>query len=237
MPASAPWKAPAESKPTSMELNALDARARLQGSGSDSGATAWFALATKPRHEKAISSILANKGHESFLPLYRKQHSYRNQTREFHVPLFPGYVFCRFDLHKRLPVLLTPGVLRIVGCGPTPAPVAEEEIAALRAAADHGLPMQPHPFAPAGGKVKVTEGPLSGVEGVVIRSRDPMRIVLSVSLLQRSVLVEVDSNWLSAESADGAGAGRQPSGWAGPPLQGWPARAGAPLWSRQSGFL
>jgi transcription antitermination factor NusG len=137
--------------------------------------------------------MLENKGHKTFLPLYMKQHRYVRRVREFQLPLFPGYVFCRFDVQNRMPVLVTPGVIQILGSGRTPIPVEESEISALQRAVDSRLSIQPHPFLQTRDKVRITEGPLAGIEGVVMRTEHPLRIVLSVTLLKRSVLVEVDA--------------------------------------------
>jgi transcription antitermination factor NusG len=161
----------------------------------------WFVIGVKPRHEKSVSSILQYKGYETFLPLYKKQHRYLKRERAFSVPLFPGYVFCRLDLHSRyLSMLMTPGVIQILGFGRTPAPVLEGEITSLQVALNNELRIEPHPFVEAGEKVRVTQGPLMGMEGIVIRARNPLRIVISVSLLMRSVQVEVNSSMLAHRS-------------------------------------
>jgi len=115
------------------------------------------------------------------------------------LPLFPGYVFSRFDLFKRLPVIITPGVSRILGVGPYPTPVDPVEIASLRTTLDKAVSAEALPFLQAGNKVRIREGPLRGVEGIIVLVRGKPRIVLSATLLQRSVLVEVDSKWLAPQ--------------------------------------
>ena len=92
----------------------------------------WFALSVNVRHEKVISELLRNKGFETFLPLYKRRHQYARRSREFELPLFPGYLFCRTNLTRRLPIMTTPGVLGIVGAGRTPHDV--ERSRSLRAA-------------------------------------------------------------------------------------------------------
>jgi transcription antitermination factor NusG len=161
----------------------------------------WFAIAVKPRHEKRVAYVLDTKGYETFVPLYKHRHRRAWGVRDFDLPLFPGYVFSRFDLLKRLPVVVTPGVNRILGVGATPTPVDPREITSLRTALDKALSAKTLPFFHTGNKVRICEGPLQGVDGVVVLARGTLRIVLSVTLLQRSVLVEVDSNWLVPESA------------------------------------
>jgi len=154
----------------------------------------WFALGVTARHEKIVTRLLCNKGYETFLPLHTKRHQYSGRVREFELPLFPGYLFCRFDPVVRLPILTTPGVLQVVGAGRTPIPVDETEIISLRRAAEARVEMSPLPNLQAGQKGRITSGPLAGLEGVIKTAKQPVRLVLSVTLLQRSVLLEIDAD-------------------------------------------
>jgi transcription antitermination factor NusG len=153
----------------------------------------WFALSVNVRHEKMVSELLRNKGFETFLPLYTRRHQYVRRFREFELPLFPGYLFCRANLATRLPIMTTPGVMRIVGAGRTPVPVDNIEIWALQKAAAAGISMSPHPFWQSGQLARVVIGPLAGIEGVVVKAKHSLRLVLCISLLQRAVLLEIDS--------------------------------------------
>ena len=112
------------------------------------------------------------------------------------MPLFPGYVFCRFDPQRILPILMTPGVLGVVGFGKVPAPIEEGEIDAIRAVIEAGLPAQPWPFTREGDEVSIIDGPLRGVHGIVNRLKNNQQLILSVAMLQRSVSVEVDPSWV-----------------------------------------
>ena len=159
----------------------------------------WFAIAVKPRHEKTVAHVLDTKGYETFLPLYKHRHQHAARLRDFELPLFPGYVFSRFDLFKRLPVIITPGVSRILGVGAYPTPVDPIEIASLRTTLAKAVSAEALPFLQTGNKVRIREGPLRGVEGIIVLVRGKPRIVLSATLLQRSVLVEVDSKWLAPQ--------------------------------------
>jgi transcription antitermination factor NusG len=154
----------------------------------------WFALSVNVRHEKVVAQILGNKGYETFLPLYTKRHEYERRTRDFELPLFPGYLFCRLDIRTRLPILTTPGVRKMVGAGNIPVPLEGSEIAAIHRAVEAGIPMHPHPYWRVGETGRIIAGPLAGVEGIVLKTKQETRLILSVSLLQRSVLLEVDSN-------------------------------------------
>jgi transcriptional antiterminator NusG len=157
-----------------------------------SASESWFALYVKPRHEKNVSTILRGKGLEEFVPLYSR----RTPSRISDLPLFPGYVFCRFNADHRLPVLTVPGVFYVVGFAGAAVPVGIEEIAALQRVVRSGLPREPWPELPAGKKVLVSAGPLEGVKGIVVSYKNSSRLLISVDLLQRAVCVEVDRSWL-----------------------------------------
>jgi transcription antitermination factor NusG len=158
----------------------------------DNAAAPWFALYVKPRHEKNVACILRGKGYDEFVPLYHR----RTPSRTTELPLFPSYVFCRFDENKRLPVLSVPGVFSVIEFGGRLAPVAENEIAALKRVIASGIARQPWPDLPAGAKVRVAAGPLQGIEGVVVTHKNETRLIVSVDLLNRSVAVELDRHWL-----------------------------------------
>jgi transcription antitermination factor NusG len=156
----------------------------------------WYALQVRARYEKIIAATLLMKGYESFLPLYRKKSRWSDRIKELELPLFPGYLFCRFDVNRRLPIMITPGVIRIVGMGKSLQPVDEREMSAILAVVASGLGAEPHPYLHIGQRVRIEHGSLSGVEGILAGSRGPARLVVSVTLLQRSVSVEVDESWL-----------------------------------------
>ena len=162
------------------------------GAAEGAGEQAWFALRVKPRHEKVVVQTLEAKGYQSLLPLYRRSEPESRRRREAELPLFPGYVFCHFNVLRRLPVVMTPSVLHIVGAGRTPAPVDAGEIAALEKTLAARVPVRPHPFLAAGQRVRITTGALAGVEGILVEIKKSLRLVISVKLLQRSVLVEID---------------------------------------------
>jgi transcription antitermination factor NusG len=166
---------------------------------SETGTSQWFALSVKPRFDKAVARTLESKGFETLLPLYKKRHRYAARCKVSELPLFPGYVFCRFNVLTRLPILTTPGVTQILGTGNTPIPLSENEIVSLQTAIKSDLPLQPFPFLQVGQRVRIEEGVLAGVVGIVIRCKQSLRLVLSITLLQRSVLLEIDQHQISVE--------------------------------------
>ena len=156
----------------------------------------WYAVQVRPRHEKLVASALLSKGFEGFLPLYRCKHRWSDRIKEVELPLFSGYLFCRLDINRRLPILVTPGVIRFVGIGKTPMPIDENEMSAVIAIVSAGLRAEPHPYIRVGQRVRIDRGTLSGVEGIVQLAKKPARLIVSVSLLQRSVAVEIDEAWV-----------------------------------------
>ena len=169
---------------------------------AERNALPWFAVRVKSNYEKAVATALRGKGVEEFLPIYCVKRRWSDRTKIVELPLFAGYLFCRLDLTKRMPLLTTPGFLYLVGCGRCPEPVANQEVEAIRAVVDSGLPALPWATVMVGQKVRLERGPLRGVEGVVAKIAGQQRIYVAVSLLQRSVSLEVDSEWI--RSANGA---------------------------------
>jgi transcription antitermination factor NusG len=157
----------------------------------------WFALLVRASREKTASLLLENAGYECFLPTSKYSRCWSDRIKEVEVPLFPGYLFCRMNPHNRLPVLMTPGVIQIVGVGKSPIPVEEEEIAAIQRAGKSGLSTMPWPYLQVGHVVRIEEGPLQGLTGIVLKIKSGLKFVLSVNLLQRSVAVEIDGSWIS----------------------------------------
>ena len=151
----------------------------------------WFALTVKHQHERRAAGALSAGGVDTFLPLYQARRRWSDRVKELDLPLFPGYLFGRFQDGDRQRVLRTPGVTRIVGFGGIPAPVVEGELEAIRAALASKLPIGPWPYPKPGDRVRIEAGPLRGVEGTLVREKDACRLVLSVDLLQRAVAVEI----------------------------------------------
>ncbi len=137
-----------------------------------------------------------NKGYEEFLPVHQERRRWSDRFKSIELPLFPGYIFCRLNPEHRLPLLTIPAVLQFVGIGKIPVPIEDSEIAAIQAIVKSGLLAAPCPFLAVGQRVRVEEGPLAGVEGLLTEIRNQHRIVVSVSMLKRSVAVEIDRQWV-----------------------------------------
>ena len=156
----------------------------------------WYVLRVKHRHEKGVAQSLHAKGYEGFLPLYQARKRVFASRTDTHLPLLPGYVFCRLNIANRLPVLIIPGVFHIVQAGKLFPGVEESEIQALQNIVSSGLYALPWPFLRAGQKVFLEEGPLRGLSGILTVVNEKPKVVVSVTLLQRSVAVEIDRRWI-----------------------------------------
>jgi len=154
----------------------------------------WYALRVKPRFERLVTLQLDQKGYETLLPTYVSTRRWSDRIKKVSLPMFPGYVFCRFDLHARLPILVTPGVTAILGAGRHPASIDESEIAALQHVVHSGAKAQPCPYVNVGEMVRVKSGPLKGLIGIVVRLKGADRLIISVRLLMRSIAVEVEAS-------------------------------------------
>ncbi len=159
---------------------------------SVSSAAPWHAIRTRSNHEKLAASCLQSKGFHQYLPVYRDRRRWSDRVVESEQPLFPGYVFCRFDARKRVPVISTPGVVSIVGFGSEPAPIPDEEIEAVRLIMHSGHAAKACPFLKEGQRVRIKYGALEGLEGILVNKKSEWRMIVSISMLQRSVSVEID---------------------------------------------
>ncbi|TAM83879.1 MAG: UpxY family transcription antiterminator [Acidobacteria bacterium] len=154
----------------------------------------WYAVHTRHQHEKLVARTLANKGFEVFLPLYSEVRQWRDRTKMVELPLFSCYVFLRGDLDRRLAILTTPGVHGMVATAGKLAGIPEEEIQAVRSVIESRVNVEPHPFLNCGDLVRVKYGALGGLEGFLVRKKGQARLIISVTLLERSVAAEVDAS-------------------------------------------
>ena len=152
----------------------------------------WFAIRVKSRHEKKITWALRLRDFNAFSPLYSARHRWADRQKIVQLPLFPCYVFCQFGASQELFVLQTPGVIDVVRFGYSPAPINDNEIVALQRLTESGCNAEPCESLVIGQPVVIIAGPLVGLKGVVIQHKSKLSLVLSVTLLGRSVLVEVD---------------------------------------------
>lgn len=157
----------------------------------------WYAVRVRPRAEKVVAAALRGKEYEEFLPLYRNHRRWSDRVKAIDYPLFPGYVFCRANLSGRPPLVTTPSVIGILSFGGRAALISEQEIEAIKVVLRSGLGSEPWPYLREGDRVRIMNGPLFGIEGLLVRSKSDWRVVLSVDVLCRSIAVEVDRQWVA----------------------------------------
>ena len=158
----------------------------------------WYGVRVRPKGEAQASSELSARGFEAFLPTQHVRRRWSDRVKTLEVPVFPGYLFCRFQPDERVKVLDTPAVIQILGIGKTPIPVSDTEIEALQAMVTSRLMLTPWPYLSSGQRVRIGHGPLAGIDGIVTKADDGNpRVVVSVTLLQRSIATEIERDWIS----------------------------------------
>ena len=155
----------------------------------------WYAIYTRPRHEKQVYEDLKNRNIEAFLPIYKVRRRWSDRYKIIEEPLFKNYLFVNVEYERRYHDTLRPyGAVAFVTFDGKPAQVPEPEIEAIRRLVTSELPYNPHPYLKIGRRVRVRSGPLEDCEGILIRKKGLTRLVLSIHLLQQSVSAEVDAD-------------------------------------------
>lgn len=153
----------------------------------------WYAFRVRPRHEKLVSMSLRGKGYEEFLPLTKSRRKWADRSPIIEMPLFPGYIFCDTERSEIANIRCTRGILDVIRAGSTPLPANRTEIEGLRKATEAELELESLPYIDpsTANRLRIISGPLSGLDGMLVQVRGKERLILSVDLLCRSVLVEV----------------------------------------------
>jgi len=156
----------------------------------------WYVLYVRSRHEKSVKAQLDARQEVTLLPLYSARHKWADRLKTVSLPLFPGYVFCRFDVDHRSTILATSGVIDVVRMGADPVPLPDSEIEAIQRVVTSPLLTEPYAGLVQGQKVIMSGGPLTGIAGKLIEIKKNLRLVVSVELLNRSILVEIERDWV-----------------------------------------
>ena len=154
----------------------------------------WYAAYTSSRHEKTVAEHLRQREVECFLPLYETVRRWNNGRHRVQLPLFPSYVFVRMGVRDKLRVLQVPGLVQLVTFQGALAALPDSEIETLRNALTAGVPAQPYRYLNVGSKVEICNGPLQGLRGVLLRHQGQFRVVVSVEMIMRSIVVEVEAS-------------------------------------------
>jgi transcription antitermination factor NusG len=152
----------------------------------------WFALRIRHQYENKVAMALECKGIEAFLPTFTFTKRWNDRMKVLCAPLFPGYVFAANFEGRRLDVLNTAGVAAIVSVAGAPAEIPGDEIEAIRRTIKSQSNIEPHEYLRSGDAVRVTYGPLAGLEGILVRKRNSLRLVVCIELLGRAAAVEID---------------------------------------------
>ena len=169
----------------------------------------WYAVEVVYKKELVVASALEKKAFECYVPLYTARRVWSDRIKVVSIPLFSGYIFCRFDSNEsRLPILVTPSVRHVVSINKEPAAIPDAEIESIRLAIEGGAVVEPCERLHSGCHVVVSKGPFAGVEGEFVRYQGKDRLIVSIALIQRSVAVEVDRAFVEPVSS-----GRTPSGF------------------------
>lgn len=152
----------------------------------------WHVVYTCAQHERRVAQAFQHREIEHFLPLYSSRRQWKDRRVQIAAPLFPGYVFVRLKRFEWLRALQVPGVVRLVSFNGQPATLPEEDLHVLKCAPVTAGLAEPYPYLPVGQGVRIRQGSLAGLEGLVVRRKNRLRFVLSVHLIGRSVAVEID---------------------------------------------
>ena len=154
----------------------------------------WYAVYTRPRHERKVNAHLSQEGITTFLPEIERWGSRRDRRKRIWYPIFPGYLFINAELsgESRLKVIKTRGVVRILGNKGVPVAIPENQIEAIQRIVDNRKEISPYPYLKKGQIVRVISGPLNGVEGIFISEKNKEKLIISVDILHRSVSVEIE---------------------------------------------
>jgi len=155
----------------------------------------WYAVYTKPRHERKVNAHLAREGIMTFLPEIVRWSRRRDRKKRIYYPIFPGYLFINTDLNggSRLKVIKTRGVVRILGNKGIPTAMPDNQIEAIQKIVDNREAVSPHPYLETGQIVRVIDGPLKGVEGIFVAEKNRVKLIISVDILYRSVSVSIEA--------------------------------------------
>ena len=165
-----------------------------RGAAAATGDFFWFAIQTRPRHEKKVNSELREKGIPSFLPLHREKRRWSDRYQWVESPLFAQYLFVRLPIlaESRARVLQTAGVVHFVGASGRGTPIPDGQIESLQVIAARQIPTAPHEFLRVGERVRIRGGALEGIEGILSAIKNDKSLVVSVDLIQKSVAIRID---------------------------------------------
>lgn len=154
----------------------------------------WYALYTRPRHEKKVHDQLLEKGVESFLPMIERLRQWKDRKKRVELPLFNSYVFIKIDLKNRYTALQTNGVVRMVSFGGVPAAIPDWQIEQLRRVIEYPDTLELENYLRAGDWVEVIDGPFRGIKGRLRELRGQTRVVINIDGIFQSASFVIDKS-------------------------------------------
>ena len=155
------------------------------------GELQWYVVHVRSRHEFSVTERLVKSGIDAFLPMVEKLRRWKDRNKLIGFPLFPGYLFVNIPKSNtiKLTVLKIPGVVRFIGLTPgEPEPVPSEQILSLKKLVESKETLDPYPYLKEGNRVRIMDGPLTGVDGILVERKGLHHLVLSVDILRRAYL-------------------------------------------------
>ena len=153
----------------------------------------WYAVHTKSRHEKLVSTLIKKQNIEFYLPVRKTIRKWSDRKKIVEFPLFNGYLFVHIPLEDKTKILHTKGVVKLLG-GYAPEPIPEDQIETLKKFEQHDMEVDPYLHLHEGQTIRVTKGPLKDCRGILVRKKNKYRLVLNLEIIQQSVSVELDSS-------------------------------------------
>lgn len=186
------------------EVNSKSLERSFRGEIVEMKTLSWFGIHVKSHSEFRAYEDLRYRGFEAFLPVAPVRRRWSDRVKKLNLPLFPGYLFCRFAIRDRFTILNAAGVVQIVGTGAAPVAICDREIQSIRTLVDSKIAVTPWPYLKIGQLVRIDDGPLAGVEGIILQAEDGKpRIIVSVTMFMRSIAVEIERGWIcSVRNAD-----------------------------------
>jgi transcriptional antiterminator NusG len=163
----------------------------------EAASPSWYALWTHSHCEQRVHDQLVQTGFRAFLPTIDVWSRRRGVRRLVRAPMFPGYLFLHHAMDKTAHVQVSKvkGLVQVLGeRWDRLTAIPDEEMQAIEQVATAQQRVLPFPYLKQGQRARITDGPLAGLEGILVQAKPQQGLlVLSVHLLQRSVAVAIDS--------------------------------------------
>lgn len=160
----------------------------------------WYALYVRSRFEKKVHDALLHRKIDTYLPMVLTIRQWKDRKKKVYLPLFKGYVFIRIDLRQSLEVLKVEGAVQIIGFAGNPISIPDEQIQAVKLLISGNYETEVIPLLEKGDYVEIISGPLKGLSGMVLRNGSPLRFIVAIGIIGRSVAVEVSPHLLKSVS-------------------------------------